>query len=335
MNIDRYVSPFKYGQPVIIGSGKDGEFDSQAVDCPFVFRHNNRFYMTYVGYDGVGYQTALAVSDNLINWEELGVILGKKNDDSWDRSGIAGTWIIKEDNSLFGLNQIKKIDGRYWLAYQAYPGEGYEYGAGEIGLAWSEDENLLEWHTLPEPVLKCKDGADWEKGGLYKACIVEDDGLYYLFYNAKNRTFNGWIEQTGFATSTDLLNWNRYKGNPVMKVEPGTWESVFCCDPTVYRDGDKWVMYYYGFDGKHAQNGIAFSDDLETWTKHTEPILKNGLPGDLDEKHAHKPSLISHEGVLYQFYCACRPWRDGDRTRIFNDEFRCLTVAASSPMKQG
>jgi predicted GH43/DUF377 family glycosyl hydrolase len=331
MIIDKYITPYKLQRPLIIGSGKEGAFDKEAVDCPFIFRHRNRFYMTYVGYDGVGYQTAIAVSDNLIDWTPLGVILGKKDDDSWDSTGIAGTWIIKYDDSLFGLNEIKKVKGRYWLAYQAYPGEGYEYGAGEIGLAWTEDEELLEWNTLPEPVLRCKDGEPWESGGLYKACIVENDNKFYLFYNAKNRTFNGWIEQTGFAVSEDLLNWERHAENPVMKVNSGTWESIFCCDPTVYRDDDNWVMFYYGFDGKHAQNGIAFSKDLEKWTKHPEPILKTGHKGEIDEKHAHKPSLIYHDGTLYHFYCACRPSRETDRAKIFGNEFRCITVASSKP----
>jgi predicted GH43/DUF377 family glycosyl hydrolase len=329
MKIEKYLTPFKLKKPILVGSGKDGAFDKEAVDCPFVFRHGGRFYMTYVGYDGLGYETALAVSDDLIEWTPLGVILGKKDDGSWDSTGIAGTWIIKDDDSLFGFNKIKKINGCYWLAYQAYPGEGYEYGAGNIGLAWSDDENLLKWHTLSEPILRCEDGEPWEKGGLYKACIVENNSRFYLFYNAKNKTFNGWNEQTGLSVSDDLFNWKRYPGNPVMRVDPESWDSVFCCDPTIYRDGDMWIMYYYGFDGKHAQNGIAFSKDMKVWIKYPFPILRNGRSGELDEKHAHKPSLIYNDGILYQFYCACRPWREGDNTKIFGDEFRCLSVALS------
>jgi len=331
MNFKNYITPYKYGKPVITGSGIKGEFDFEAVDCPFVFKHNGRFHMTYVGYDGYGYSTALAVSDDLINWEKLGVILGKKTTDAWDRTGCAGTWIIKESNSLFGPYDIKKINGRYWLAYQAYPGEGYEYGAGSIGLAWCENDNLLEWNTLSEPILYPGDGMPWEKGGLYKACVFEANGRFYLFYNAKNNTFGSWIEQTGFAVSDDLTNWYRYSGNPVMKVIQDSWQSIFCCDPCIYSIPEGWLMYYYGFDGKNARNGIAFSKNLVEWERHSEPILDVGKPGELDYIHAHKPSLIFSKGNLYQFYCACRPYEPGDRTRIFKDEFRCITVASSVP----
>jgi len=88
-------------------------------------------------------------------------------------------------------------------------------------------------------------------------------------------------------------------------------------------------MFYFGFDGKHAQDGIAFSKDLFHWEKNPEPILRYGKPGELDEIHAHKPSVIYHDGVLYHFYCACRKYREGDPAENLGDEFRCITVATS------
>ncbi|WP_282939821.1 hypothetical protein [Paenibacillus sp. RC67] len=45
-------TPHKLGRPVLSGSGGESSFDSQAVDCPFVFVHKDRFYMMYVGFDG-------------------------------------------------------------------------------------------------------------------------------------------------------------------------------------------------------------------------------------------------------------------------------------------
>ena len=57
-----YATPYKFGKLVVSPSGVDGEFDGKTVDCPFVFHHDGRFYMTYVGWDGTGYQTGLASS---------------------------------------------------------------------------------------------------------------------------------------------------------------------------------------------------------------------------------------------------------------------------------
>jgi hypothetical protein len=58
MDIATCLTPYKWKKPVLVGSGAKGAFDSHAVDCPFVFRHNDHFYMMYVGFDGTGYQTA-------------------------------------------------------------------------------------------------------------------------------------------------------------------------------------------------------------------------------------------------------------------------------------
>ena len=94
--VEPYLTPEKYPDPVLWGSGIPGAFDEKSVDIPFVFTHNNQFYMLYTGYDGKGYQSALAVSDDLLHWKHKGIILGRLEDsDRWDRVGAAATWMIK------------------------------------------------------------------------------------------------------------------------------------------------------------------------------------------------------------------------------------------------
>lgn len=333
MNIDPYLTPYKLGRPVLTGSGIPGRFDERAVDCPFVFRHNDRFYMMYVGFDGTGYQTALATSDDLLHWEHAAVILRRDEGSGWDSVNIAGTWILKE-NDIGATPALKKWDGKYWLVYHAYPGAGYENGSAKIGIAWTDDESLLTWHRCPEPILTPEEGADWEQGGLYKECLVEHEGTFYLFYNAKNTNKGRWVEQTGVALSKDLKRWQRYENNPVLRVSPDRWDSGFVSDPCVLRNPDKneWAMYFFGYNYKQAQEGLALSNDLLSWTKYPDPILRVGEEGSIDAVFAHKPSVITHNGVLYHFYCACRKSREGDPTVNFGKEFRTISVAASQPV---
>ena len=54
---------------------QEGSFDKVSVDCPFVFRHQGAHYMTFVAFDGIGYQTGLASSPDLVNWKKEGCIL--------------------------------------------------------------------------------------------------------------------------------------------------------------------------------------------------------------------------------------------------------------------
>jgi predicted GH43/DUF377 family glycosyl hydrolase len=328
MNINPYLTPYKYGKPVLTGSGKPDNFDLNAVDCPFVFQHNDKFYMMYVGYDGIGYQTALATSDDLLNWEHLSLILERNNEGKWDSLNMAGTWMLKE-NRIDAPPLLKKWDNKYWLVYHSYPGIGYEEGSAKIGIAWTEDENLVEWNRLPDPILVPEDGAAWEKGGLYKECLVEHEGTFYLFYNAKNTNTGRWIEQTGLATSRDLKEWKRYENNPVLKVSPDRWDSGFASDPCVLKDDDNWIMYFFGYNYKLAQEGIALSKDLFNWEKYPEPIITVGEEGEIDSLFAHKPSVITHQGVLYHFYCSCRYIKEGDPTVNYGKEFRTISVATN------
>jgi len=331
--IEKYLTPYKLGRPVLAGSGVEGAFDSHFVDIPFVFHHRGRYYMTYVGFDGLGYQTALAASDDLLNWEPLGVILERETGSGrWDHIGPAGSWVLKQSDDLYALPTLKKVQGRYWMTYHSYPAYGWEEGAAEIGLAWCEDENLLQWHKLDEPIISWKNGGDWEKGGLYKSCLFEHEGRYYIFYNAKNQPQSGWVEQIGGAVSSDLIHWEKLTGNPVLKVSPNRWDSRFVSEPCIFKDGDLWLNFIFGFDGRHAQEGFAYSGDLLQWVKHPEPILTVGQAGELDETHAHKATMVYRDGVLYHYYCAVRPSREGDVTSKLHNEFRCITVATSKPL---
>ncbi len=112
-----------------------------------------------------------------------------------------------------GYGRLKQIDGHFIGTYHAYPDQGYEAGPGAIGLCRST--NLHDW-TVEPPFLHAADGAEWERGGLYKSWLMEHEGTYYLFYNAKNQTEGNWIEQTGVALSHDLRSWQRHPLNPIL-----------------------------------------------------------------------------------------------------------------------
>ncbi|MGO4376267.1 hypothetical protein AB4Z21_37065, partial [Paenibacillus sp. MCAF20] len=162
-----------------------------------------------------------------LNWQHLSTILTRDEEgNAWDSRNIAGTWMLR-DNDLHGPGHLKKWNGKYWLAYHSYPGDGYEAGSAKIGLAWTEDESLRSWNRLENPILVPEDGGEWEKGGLYKECLVEHEGTFYLFYNAKDKDKGRWIEQTGLATSKDLVQWTRHEQNPVVQVTPDAWDSGF------------------------------------------------------------------------------------------------------------
>lgn len=302
-----FLTPNKYGKLVLTASGTPGAFDEKSVDDPFVFYHDGLFQMLYIGFDGTGYQTGLARSHDLLHWERVGCVAPRDPNSKYTKYNLALSCIVRE-NTLTSPGRLKKVHGRYLGAWNAYPSAGYEEGAAVIGLAWSDD--LLHWE-LTDPVLFPSDGAPWEHGGLYRPNLIEQDGVFYLYYNAKTDKLpksqgGGWREQSGVATSRDLKSWTRYAGNPILtNGGAGSRDDRFASNPFIVRHKHLWGMYYFGFDhGGKARELLAMGRDPYHYSKIDEILVGTGAPGTVDETFAHKTSVISHDGALYHFYCA-------------------------------
>ena len=328
--LPRVRTPHKHGRLVLAPTYREGNFDSLAVDCPFPFRHDGRFYMTYVGFDGIGYRTGLASSGDLLAWRRERLLLDRGPAGSVTEFNVALTWILRE-NGLYSEGRLLQRDGLYVGTYHAYPRPGYEAGPAAIGICTSRD--LIDW-DLHAPCLCAGDGAEWERGGLYKSCLIKHEGTFTMFYNAKNRA-SPWVEQIGVATSRDLVRWERRPGNPVVEVGPeGAFDDVFVSDPAVFELDGTWVMFAYtlGSDG-YARDSVAFSADLVHWKKSGEVLIDVGPPGSIDSRYAHKPGIIAHDGRLYHFYCAVTEALDGEGPIRVGDhetrQIRGISVATS------
>ncbi|MGC8890840.1 MAG: hypothetical protein ACP5PC_09170 [bacterium] len=249
--MEELLRRYKLKRPVLAPTGKVGDFDSKEVDCASIIVKDNIFYMFYAGWDGKVNRIGIAKSEDLIHWERIGLILDIEERGSWGSGSISGPYIYHED-------------GTFYLFYVGFPKIGYENGPGAVGLATSKD--LVNWIKHPSnPILKNVPGGPWERGGLYKPCVIKVDDLYYLFYNAKDREESPWHERIGLAFSKDFLYWEKYKGNPVLDNGPeGTWDSITVGDPYIVKFDDTWYMFYYGFDGKKAQDGVAISKDRDS-----------------------------------------------------------------------
>jgi len=328
-DIQPFRTPYKYGQLILEASGVPGAFDSDSVDTPIPFSVDDKFYMLYIGFDGTGYQSGLATSDNLLHWRKLGVVMPRDPNARYTATNIAVTSVLRRSNDIASRGELKKVNGRYLAVWHAYPGIGYEIGPAVIGLAWSED--LHHWQ-VGDPILFPQDGASWERGGLYKGHIMEVDGIYYLFYSAKNATDWPWFEQTGVATSKDLKTWARYAGNPIIaNGTKGALDEIFSSDPFVLRHRDKWILYYYSLSADwKARDLLAIGSDPYHFEKVPEIMIDVGAPGSVDEIFAHKPYIISWKGNLYHFYNAVSR-RDKTMPYSGNNERRGISVARSRP----
>ena len=148
-----------------------------------------------------------------------------------------------------------------------------------VGHARSKD--LKNWELLPD-ALFASDAPAWDEVATWTGSVVKNDGdgLYYMFYTGVTRPNGGTVQQVGFATSKDLITWEKSASNPVMRAdanlydtqENGTVDTNFR-DPWVFfsdRD-EKWHMYVTadlkgGGTKTRATVAHAISDDLKFWT---------------------------------------------------------------------
>ncbi|WP_420151792.1 glycosylase [Spirosoma sp.] len=304
---DEIKTPHKYG---LVMTPAD---NSKKMDCPTVFRKNNQWYMTYLIYDGRGYETWLAKSKDLLNWDTLGRILSFSDSTQWDANQKAG-YNALQNYEWAGSYELEKFQNKYWLSYIGGPAKGYEAGDLSIGIASTSKDPTQphEWQRHSKPVLTAEDADTrwWENRKLFKSTIIHDPKKltgypFVMYYNANGDTTGvpktRWFERIGMAVSDDMLNWKRFQKEPVMMHPAG-----ITGDAVIQKIGDLYVMFYFGAfwqDREGAFNRFAVSSDLVNWTDWTGANLIE--PSETyDDLYAHKSFVLKHKGVVYHFYCA-------------------------------
>lgn len=285
--------------------------DLQMTDVPTVFQlpeSCDKWLMSFVAFDGKCYQSFVARSNDLVTWTEPQLAMGYGNEGDFDFGGrVLGAYLY-ESYDIKAPRVLKKVNGRFWCLFGAYSKQGsYEIDPGYEGVAFSNDGVIWE-RARENSILSIFDRnvKSWEKDSIYQPWLLENDGKFYNFYNAKNMTPE-WCEQIGLATSDDMLHWNRYEANPILRTNPDSFDEQFCADAKVYRDGDHWLMLYFGVTNWTASIMVAYSRDLMHWTRDPEPLYRAGEHRfGLDSEHAHKVSLVWNptNETFYLYYCA-------------------------------
>lgn len=315
---NKIKTPYKHG---IVFKHPDS---TKLIDSPSIFRWKRKWRMTYIIFDGRGYETWLAESDNLIDWTSKGRIMSF-TDTGWDANQKAG-YMSLLDIKWGGSYKPAAYEGKYWMSYLGGSVQGYEVGQLGVGIANTTDPGLTEeWNRLPRPVLAANhpDARWFEKSTIYKSYIIHDKKKhtgkpFVMFYNAAGDTAK--YESIGMAISENMVDWKRYGSNPVItRFKQGS----ICGDAQITKMGKLYVMFYFGafwHGDPYAYERFACSYDLINWTDWKgDDLIK---PSEsYDKTYAHKPFVIKWRGRVYHFYNAV-----GDQGRV-------IALATSSPIE--
>ena len=149
-----------------------GATNVQGTDVPTVFQvpGDDKWYMSFVAFNGRGYQSYVAESTNLLDWVNYRLAMGYGPTNQFDHGGCVIGAYLYESYDLKAPRVLKKRDGKFWTLYGAYPLQGgYELRPGSEGVAASDDG--LKWRRAKdEPVLSIQDPdcADWERNCIYQ-----------------------------------------------------------------------------------------------------------------------------------------------------------------------
>jgi beta-1,2-mannosidase len=191
------------------------------------------------------------------------------------------------------------IEGTYYLTYT-----GYNKKDAQLCLATSKDLKTWDRKGVILPAYKGNWNVGWTKSG---AIVTEKiNGKYWMYFlgTAEDKT-----DQTGLASSTDLVHWMEATKTPVLPKRSGMWDSrVVEPGPPPVITPDGILVIYNGADDKLIyQVGWALfdkNDPSKLLGRADQPIFS---PEKKWEKVGQVPNVVFVEGLV----------REGNRWRFY------------------
>lgn len=252
--------PYK-GNPVFTGTGTN-TWDKNIRERGFILFEAGTYHLWYTGYAGDGSDMHLgyATSSDGISWKRYAH--NPIVSDGWIEDMI----VVKHEATYYmfaeGRNDIAHLltstDKIHWkeqgpldirqvngtpLSPGPYgtPAAWFEggkwhllYERGDLGIWLAGSEDLKTWTNVQDEPVLVPGPEPYDQYGVAVNQVVKRNGIYYAYYHAT--AWKDWSEWSScVATSTDLIHWQKYAGNPVLKDNKSS--------PIVVDDGSTLKLY--------------------------------------------------------------------------------------------
>ena len=206
--------------PVLTPAGKG--FDAFSVGGPIVVREDTCWVMYYNSLEISGFGPG----------PFIGRATSSRPEGPWHRSeqpilttGSKGEW---DSYYIFPTSLIVGEDGTRMLYYSG--GNGFDFSSkGAIGLATSTDGKTWKKHNKPktsgkpyavsDPVLLPGKEDEWDSDEIWTCNIISKAGGYEAYYSGGKIGSTFEILSIGHAISNDGIHWNKFRDNPMFRVE--------------------------------------------------------------------------------------------------------------------
>ncbi|MFF1607640.1 glycosyl hydrolase family 32 [Amycolatopsis sp. NPDC058278] len=178
-----------------------------------------------------------------------------------------------------------------------------------IGHAVSAD--LVHWTRIEDALVRADAPAFDDLATWTGSVVRHPDGTWFLFYTGATRAPGGKnVQRIGYATSPDLVTWQRAPENPVLAADPRWYETLDAAwhdeafrDPWVFADpdGDGWHMLITARAGtgepfERGVVGHAVSADLRHW--QLRPPLTAPGPRGFGQLEVLQAEVVDGRAVL-------------------------------------
>jgi hypothetical protein len=220
-----YSGYIRKGEPCKLGlaTSKDGITWTRHPDNPLYQEHwvedmmivkdGGKYWMFAEGKDDLAH---LLVSDDGVKWKRIGLLDIRKKDGQPISPGPYGTPTAWKENGV-------------WYLF---------YERNDLGIWLATSKDMKVWTNVQdEPVLTPGPG-EYDKDLVALNQILKYKGRYYAYYHGSAKAGpKARLWSTAIATSTDLIHWQKYAGNPLQPTEQNKSSGI------VVHDGEKFRLY--------------------------------------------------------------------------------------------
>lgn len=231
------------------GLGEFDEFGSMPIS---VVKHNGEYYLYYVGWSR-GFSTpydweiGFAKSNDGVRFKKIGKgpLIGPTMDEPYLNSTPV-VYKFAEDN---------------WHMFY------------HTGVQWLKGEDKLESQYVIKHAVS-KDGINWDRNSkpiiplkVKNECqttpaLMELDGKYHVFFCYREgldfRYNKEKAYRIGYASSDDLINWERDDSKAGIDVSEAGWDSEMIEYPHISKINDKYIMFYCG--NHFGKDGFGYAE---------------------------------------------------------------------------
>jgi hypothetical protein len=183
------------------------------VEDMMVVKDGGKYYMFAEGRHD---RAHLLISDNGLDWSPAGKLDIRRRDGTPISEGPYGTPTAWLENGV-------------WRLF---------YERNDLGVWLADSRDRKVWTNVRDEPVLTPGPADYDKDRIALNQIIKHKGRYYAYYHGSAATGpKKGLWSTALATSTDLVHWEKYPGNPLFPVEANKSSGI------VVPDGDRFRLY--------------------------------------------------------------------------------------------